>query len=134
VDRTILQQIQRVKLKASFGSKIDNLTRHLLVVFLFQPRVLSVQWIKTQGGAKALVFSQWSDGMLSLDSQPHNGLVLEVMERSFKLNGISYVRFDQKLKGSNDAVQLFKGSPEIQVFMLHSQSQSYVNSGSSISN
>jgi hypothetical protein len=31
VDSKVLQQIQLVDLKASFGSKIDNLTRHLLV-------------------------------------------------------------------------------------------------------
>jgi len=31
VDRKVLNQIQMVELKASFGSKIDNLTRHLLV-------------------------------------------------------------------------------------------------------
>ena len=31
VDSKVLQQIQLVELKASFGSKIDNLTRHLLV-------------------------------------------------------------------------------------------------------
>jgi len=98
VDNKVLQQIQLVELKASFGSKIDNLTRHLL-------------WIKEQGGAKSVVFSQWSD-------------VLEVMERSFKLNGIGYVRFDQKQTKTNDAVQLFKTSRDVQVFMLHSQSQS----------
>ena len=33
VDGKVLQQIQLVELKASFGSKIDNLTRHLLVTF-----------------------------------------------------------------------------------------------------
>jgi E3 ubiquitin-protein ligase SHPRH len=98
IDNKILQQIQRVELKTSFGSKIDNLTRHLL-------------WIQSQGGAKAVVFSQWSD-------------VLDVMERSFKLNGIGYVRFDQKQRKDKDAVKLFKTSAEIQVFMLHSQSQS----------
>jgi E3 ubiquitin-protein ligase SHPRH len=48
------------------------------------------------------------------------------MERSFKLNGIGYVRFDQKQKKDKDAVNLFKTSKEIQVFMLHSQSQSYL--------
>lgn len=47
------------------------------------------------------------------------------MERSFKLNGIGYVRFDQRQKKDKDAVNLFKTSNEIQVFMLHSQSQSY---------
>ena len=31
VDGKVLRQIQLVELKASFGSKIDNLTRHLLV-------------------------------------------------------------------------------------------------------
>lgn len=97
VDGKVLQQIQLVQLKASFGSKIDNLTRHLL-------------WIKEQDGAKAVVFSQWSD-------------VLEVMERSFKLNGIGYVRFDRKQKKDDDPVRLFKASNDIQVFMLHSQSQ-----------
>ena len=55
-------------------------------------------------------------------------LVLDVMERSFKLNGIGYVRFDQKQKKDGDAVKLFKTSSEIQVFMLHSQSQSYISS------
>ena len=98
IDTKVLQQIQRVELRTSFGSKIDNLTRHLL-------------WIQSQGGAKAVVFSQWSD-------------VLDVMERSFKLNGIGYVRFDQKQRRDKDAVKLFKSSAEIQVFMLHSQSQS----------
>ena len=47
------------------------------------------------------------------------------MERSFKLNEIGYVRFDQKRKKDGDAVTLFKTFSEIQVFMLHSQSQSY---------
>jgi len=100
VDRKVLQQIQLVQLKASFGSKIDNLTRHLL-------------WIKEQDGAKAVVFSQWSD-------------VLDVMERSFKLNGIGYVRFDRKQRKDDDPVRLFKASKDIQVFMLHSQSQRLV--------
>jgi hypothetical protein len=36
VDRKVLQQIQLVELKASFGSKIDNLTRHLLVTSLVE--------------------------------------------------------------------------------------------------
>ena len=98
IDGKVLQQIQQVELQTSFGSKIDNLTRHLL-------------WIQSQGGAKAVVFSQWSD-------------VLDVMERSFRLNGIGYVRFDQKQRKDNDAVKLFKTSDTIQVFMLHSQSQS----------
>jgi E3 ubiquitin-protein ligase SHPRH len=98
INTKVLQQIQRVELRTSFGSKIDNLTRHLL-------------WIQSQGGAKAVVFSQWSD-------------VLDVMERSFKLNGIGYVRFDQKQRRDKDAVKLFKSSADIQVFMLHSQSQS----------
>lgn len=51
-------------------------------------------------------------------------LVLDVMERSFKLNDVGYVRFDQKQK-DKDSVNLFKTSSEIQVFMLHSQSQSW---------
>jgi SNF2 family DNA or RNA helicase len=48
------------------------------------------------------------------------------MERSFKLNDIGYVRFDQKQRRGEDVVGRFKTSDEIQVFMLHSQSQSYV--------
>ena len=55
-------------------------------------------------------------------------LVLDVMERSFNLNGIGYVRFDQKQKNGGDAVKLFKTSSETQVFMLHSQSQSFISS------
>jgi E3 ubiquitin-protein ligase SHPRH len=54
-------------------------------------------------------------------------LVLDVMERSFNLNGIGYVRFDQKIRKNDDPVTRFKTSKDIQVFMLHSQSQSYVS-------
>jgi hypothetical protein len=51
-----------VGLKASFGSKIDSLTRHLLVPAPFMSSD-PVKWIKSQGDEKALVFSQWSDGI-----------------------------------------------------------------------
>ena len=52
--------------------------------------------------------------------------VLDVMERSFNLNGIGYVRFDQKNRKNDDPVTRFKTSNDVQVFMLHSQSQSFV--------
>jgi E3 ubiquitin-protein ligase SHPRH len=113
VDQKVLAQIQLVELKTSFGSKIDNLTRHLL-------------WIKQQDGAKAIVFSQWGDGK-RIPVNLLTSLVLDVMERSFNLNGIGYVRFDQKNRKNDDPVSRFKTSKEIQVFMLHSQSQSYVS-------
>jgi SNF2 family DNA or RNA helicase len=125
VDGRVLRQIQLVHLEASFGSKIDILTRHLLV----RPRrptavLMPFQWIREQDNAKAIVFSQWSDGiavMIVSDSE-----VLDVMQRSFELNKIGYVRFDRRHKKAEDAVKLFKTSKEIQVFMLHSQSQSCV--------
>ena len=66
VDRKVLNQIQMVQLKASFGSKIDNLTRHLLVRTLLAISY-ATQWIKSHGDEKAVVFSQWSDGRLSLE-------------------------------------------------------------------
>lgn len=56
------------------------------------------------------------------------------MERSFKLNGIGYVRFDQKQRRGEDVVKRFKTSDEIQVFMLHSQSQSFTSIYKKLSN
>jgi E3 ubiquitin-protein ligase SHPRH len=95
VDGRVLNEIKAIELDgASYGSKIDMITRHLL-------------WLKgNEPGFKAVVFSQWSD-------------VLETIMDSLTRAGIGFATL-QKPNG----IEKFKHDPEISCFLLHAKSQS----------
>lgn len=129
-DDALVRAIKGIKLTTSYGSKIDMITRHLVYLQRAIP------------GAKAVVFSQWSD-------------VLDIMKLAFTSAGIRYssLQTEDRLKrrggrrgaaasgpsnparrGFNTDVTVtggwaggvndFKSNPSITCFLLHAKSQS----------
>ncbi|EPS43153.1 hypothetical protein H072_2920 [Dactylellina haptotyla CBS 200.50] len=74
MDVDTFNQIKKIPLHSSFGSKIDMVIRHLL-------------WIRRHNGGKSVVFSQWKE-------------VLDVFQRALEGNGIGFSSLEEK-KGLN---------------------------------
>jgi E3 ubiquitin-protein ligase SHPRH len=90
-----LTGIKNVELPgASFGSKIDMLTRHLL-------------WLREHDpGTKSIVFSQYRE-------------FLTVLGRAFKQQSVSFSAFDEK-----NGIERFKVDPAVECFLLHAKAHS----------
>ena len=90
-----LNEIKNVELPgASFGSKVDMLTRHIL-------------WLRDHDpGTKSIVFSQYRE-------------FLDVLGRAFKQHRVSFSAFDEK-----NGIERFKTDPAIECFLLHAKAHS----------
>ncbi|KAJ3184878.1 hypothetical protein HDU85_001558 [Gaertneriomyces sp. JEL0708] len=94
-NRQLLQELNRIPIVGSYGTKLDNIIRHLKYLRL-QDRT-----------CKTLIFSQWEQ-------------VLSILSHGLKHNNISHV----KLTGANKtAAQQFTTDPDIEVIMLNARSQ-----------
>ncbi len=94
IDERLLHEMKAIDLPSSYGTKMDNLGRHLL-------------WIREHDpGAKSIVFSQYRE---FLD-------VLGTALQSFK---IGYARL-----GRNGAVEKFKKDPSIDCLLLDAKTDS----------
>ncbi|OLL23782.1 putative ATP-dependent helicase [Neolecta irregularis DAH-3] len=101
-NQELVQEVRKIDLKGSFGTKIDFITRHLMYLQQKKPE------------EKSVVFSQWVD-------------VLEILQTALSTNGVKCIRFDNKTvkrRSTYDPASKFKADPEIRVFMLHSRTQS----------
>ncbi|KAG8904371.1 hypothetical protein FRC01_008755, partial [Tulasnella sp. 417] len=83
-----------------YGSKIQTLVRHLLLIEENDP------------GAKSIVFSAWADS-------------LHIIEHALAANGISCIRIDANA-GKRTAAHQFQTNPAIRVLLLHGERE---NSG-----
>ncbi|KAG8915263.1 hypothetical protein FRC00_006131 [Tulasnella sp. 408] len=83
-----------------YGSKIQTLVRHLLLIE------------ETDPGAKSIVFSAWADS-------------LHIIEHALAANGISCIKIDANA-GKRTAAHQFRTSPAIRVLLLHGERE---NSG-----
>ncbi|KAG8965698.1 hypothetical protein FRC00_003173 [Tulasnella sp. 408] len=83
-----------------YGSKIQTLVRHLLLIE------------ETDPGAKSIVFSAWADS-------------LHIIEHALAANGISCIRIDANA-GKRTAAHQFQTNPAIRVLLLHGERE---NSG-----
>lgn len=90
--------IAQVHVEGGYGSKIDNVVRHIRFLIQADPSV------------KCLVFSQWSR-------------LLQLVSESLVLNQVGHVRLDSGA-ANKSAVQEFKTNKDKHVFMLHAKSQS----------
>ena len=90
-----LNEIKNVELPgASFGSKVDMLTRHIL-------------WLREHDpGTKCIVFSQYRE-------------FLDVLGRAFRQHQVSFSAFDDK-----NGIEKFKTDPAIECFLLHAKAHS----------
>ncbi|KAI9704287.1 MAG: hypothetical protein M1836_007148 [Candelina mexicana] len=93
ISGSILNQIKRVDLDGSFGTKIDTIAKHLL-------------WIREHDpGAKSIVFSQYRD-------------FLDVLGRAFDQFKIGHTAIDRK-----GGIEKFKNDPTVECFLLHAKGQ-----------
>ncbi|KAI9724377.1 MAG: hypothetical protein M1812_000445 [Candelaria pacifica] len=93
ISSSILNQIKRVDLDGSFGTKIDTIAKHLL-------------WIRENDpGAKSIVFSQYRD-------------FLDVLGRAFDQFKIGFTTIDRK-----GGIEKFKNDPSVECFLLHAKGQ-----------
>ena len=90
-----LHEIKNIDLEgASFGSKVDMLTRHIL-------------WLRDHDpGTKAIVFSQYRE-------------FLDVLGRAMKQHKITFSAFDDK-----NGIEKFKSDPSVECFLLHAKAHS----------
>ena len=90
-----LHEIKNIELEgASFGSKVDMLTRHIL-------------WLRDHDpGTKAIVFSQYRE-------------FLDVLGRAMKQHKISFSAFEDK-----NGIEKFKSDPSTECFLLHAKAHS----------
>ncbi|KAJ5954332.1 hypothetical protein N7501_008611 [Penicillium viridicatum] len=89
-----LNEIKKIDLEQSYGTKIDTLARHIL-------------WLREHDpGAKSIIFSQY-------------GTFLSHLQFAFKSLGIVATSID-----SPDGIEKFKTDPAIECFCLHGKAQS----------
>ncbi|WVQ76787.1 hypothetical protein IAR50_006461 [Cryptococcus sp. DSM 104548] len=81
-----------------YGSKIDFLVKHLLYYKSKEPQ------------SRHVIFSNWSDS-------------LNIVMAALKMNGISFLGFDQHKK-QKDVVEQFLNDESITVFLLHAERES----------
>ncbi|KAG5518538.1 hypothetical protein PMAC_002934 [Pneumocystis sp. 'macacae'] len=106
VNNEMFLEIKNIKLKKSYGAKVDMIIKHLL-------------WIRRENSntPKSVIFSQWKE-------------MLDILQHAFTNNGIKYTRLDKisesyrKKTIKNDPVEKFKNDHSVEVFMLHAHSQS----------
>ncbi|KTW30000.1 E3 ubiquitin-protein ligase IRC20 [Pneumocystis jirovecii RU7] len=106
INNEMFLEIKNIKLKKSYGAKVDMIIKHLL-------------WIRKRNPStpKSVIFSQWKE-------------MLDILQHAFNNNGIKYTRLDKitanykKKTMENDPVEKFKNDHSIEVFMLHARSQS----------
>ncbi|KAJ6263409.1 hypothetical protein Dda_1972 [Drechslerella dactyloides] len=94
IDEETFQQIKKIPVNMSFGSKIDMVVKHLL-------------WIRRTSATKSVIFSQWKE-------------VLDVFQNALRLNDIGFASLEDKAGGLHS----FKKDPKVEVFLLHARSQS----------
>jgi len=85
--------IDRIKIRGSFGSKVDALIRHLLYLAEHDPT------------AKSLVFSQWKG-------------LLKIVSSALGVNGLQYVSLEGSVRKRSRAVWSFSNDPQVKVFLL----------------
>ncbi|KAI8902536.1 SNF2 family N-terminal domain-containing protein [Globomyces pollinis-pini] len=107
----LLREIMAVKIKGSFGTKFDTITKHVRLLLEKDPSV------------KMLFFSQWS-------------LVLEILGRALEENSIGFTSIEgysynpftnrkvKKNKSSSKPVTEFCENPHISALLLNAKSQS----------
>ncbi|KAJ5130148.1 Zinc finger RING-type [Penicillium bovifimosum] len=89
-----LNEIKKVELHGSYGTKVDTLARHVL-------------WLREHDpGAKSIIFSQY-------------GAFLEILQAAFSSFGIISTGID-----SLDGIERFKKDPAVECFLLHGKAQS----------
>ncbi|CAI7662621.1 unnamed protein product [Penicillium palitans] len=89
-----LNEIKKIDLEQSYGTKIDTLARHIL-------------WLREHDpGAKSIIFSQY-------------GAFLSHLQFAFRSLGIVATSID-----SPDGIEKFKTDPAIECFCLHGKAQS----------
>lgn len=94
IRHNILNQIQKIDLDGSFGTKIDTIARHIL-------------WIRDHDpGSKAVVFSQYKD-------------FLDVLAKAFSQFRIGFTSIDRKA-----GIEKFTIDPSIECFFLHARAHS----------
>ena len=94
IQGSLLNDIQRIEVSGSFGSKIDALARHVL-------------WLREHDpGAKMVIFSSYRD-------------FLSVLSQAFTQFKIPHTKVDGK-----DGIEKFKEDPHIECFLLHAKAQS----------
>ncbi|KAJ5172305.1 hypothetical protein N7492_004898 [Penicillium capsulatum] len=90
----LMQEIKKIDLDGSFGTKIDTLARHII-------------WLREHDpGAKSIVFSQYKNFLL-------------VLQRAFSRFGIVNSNVD-----SPGGIEKFKKDPAVECFLLHGKAQS----------
>ncbi|KAK6334059.1 hypothetical protein TWF696_002561 [Orbilia brochopaga] len=94
IDEDVFQQIKKIPVKTSFGSKIDMVVKHLI-------------WIRRTTATKSVIFSQWKE-------------VLDVFQNALRTNDIDFASLEDRSGG----LQSFKRDPKCEVFLLHARSQS----------
>jgi E3 ubiquitin-protein ligase SHPRH len=95
ISRATLNEIKDIDLHgASFGSKVDTITRHLF-------------WLRDHDpGSKVVIFSQYRE-------------FLDVLGRAFQQYKITFTRFDDK-----NGIERFKTDPAVECFLLHAKAHS----------
>lgn len=94
ISKTVLDEIQGIELRNSFGTKIDTMGRHLL-------------WIRDNDpGAKTIIFSQYSE-------------FLRVFARSLGTLNIGYAEMRDPR-----GITRFKDDPAVECFLLHAKADS----------
>ena len=94
ISKAVLDEIQGIELRNSFGTKIDTMARHLL-------------WIRENDpGAKTIIFSQYND-------------FLRVLARSLGTLNIGYAEMRDPR-----GITRFKDDPAVECFLLHAKADS----------
>ncbi|EEH47868.2 uncharacterized protein PADG_03952 [Paracoccidioides brasiliensis Pb18] len=90
----VLKEIRNIEIGGSFGTKVDNLARHLI-------------WLRQHDpGAKSIVFSQYKP-------------FLGILARAFSHFKIGFSSIDY-----HDGTERFKRDPSIECFLLHAKAHS----------
>jgi len=98
---SLLPLIQTQPLRGSYGTKLDAIIRHLKYI----------QATNSNSNSKCIIFSQWEQ-------------VLDFLSLGLKENQIGFVKLGGSKKEKAKAVLQFRTDPTVQVFMLHTKSQS----------
>ncbi|CCJ30826.1 unnamed protein product, partial [Pneumocystis jirovecii] len=95
INNEMFLEIKNIKLKKSYGAKVDMIIKHLL-------------WIRKRNPStpKSVIFSQWKE-------------MLDILQHAFNNNGIKYTRLDKitanykKKTMENDPVEKFKNDHSV---------------------
>ncbi|KAJ3414351.1 hypothetical protein HDV05_006719, partial [Chytridiales sp. JEL 0842] len=98
----IIRQLLPVKIDGSFGTKVDFIVKHVLMI------------LSSDSQAKCLIFSQWDQ-------------VLDIVALGLDKNDIGFVKLEgggARKRKREDAVRAFKEKTTVKVFILNAKSQS----------